>query len=251
MSAIALQLWTLNNMTERDFLGTLRQVGDLGYAGVEFAGFFDTPAEAVKEVLEEKQLKVAGSHIPLQEFSPARIESMFRYQERIGNRLLVVPSIPKEKRTTADDFKQMAEKFNQIGQICKESGFIFAYHNHHFEFQKFGDLTGFDLLFTETDPHLVKMELDIYWAEYSGYNAIQLMRKFKDSLIALHLKDMVRINGKTVSTQVGAGCMEMDAIITLAKELDISWLIVEQEEFSKDRLQSVKESLTYLQEKLK
>ncbi|MBH8609339.1 sugar phosphate isomerase/epimerase [Thermoactinomyces sp. CICC 10521] len=251
MCKIALQLWTLNNMAEKDFLGTLRRVADLGYEGVEFAGFFEAPAMAVKKMMEEKKLTAAGSHVPLSEFAPDRIESVFRYHEQIGNRLLVVPWLPQEMRTTADDFKRLAETFNQLGQQCKEAGFMFAYHNHDFEFQKFGGLTGFDILFTETDPQLVKMELDIYWAEYSGFNAVQLMKKYRDSLIALHLKDMKRVNGKAVSTEVGAGSLDIPAIVALANEWNLSWLIVEQEEFDYDPMRSVHQSLAYLQGKLK
>ncbi|MFC7443096.1 sugar phosphate isomerase/epimerase family protein [Laceyella putida] len=246
MSFIALQLWSLNSLTKDDFLGTLRKVGEMGYDGVEFAGYYDTPAKVVKEVLAESKLQVVGSHIPLDLLQEDQLEATLAYQEEIGNRFVVCPWLPEEKRQTVDAYKRTAEEFNKIGEACRKAGFQFAYHNHDFEFASFGDKTGFEILFDETDFNLVKMELDVYWAYYAGWDPVALISRYGDALGALHIKDLKTDGNKKYSTEVGSGEIDMAPIKEAGNKLGLNWFIVEQEYFTIDPLEAAKTSLDYL-----
>jgi len=238
-SKIGIQLYSVWKEAEKDFLGTIQKVASLGYEGIQFAGFYNTPSDAVKQLLAEKEMVVAGAHVGIQQLLHDELEKTFEYHQAIGNNLIICPSLPREMRETADDYKKTAETLNQIGEACKKAGFVFGYHNHDFEFATFGDETGFDLLFKETAPDLVKMELDCYWARFAGYNPLEIIRTYKERVVSLHMKDMKFANGKKMGTEIGKGQLDFDSLIKTGEEFGIEWFTVEQEEFEGDPFESL------------
>ncbi len=247
MSKIGLQLYSLREETEKDFLGAIQKMADLGYEGVQFAGFYDTPASEVKRTLDDNRLVSAGAHIGFSQLLGEEWPKTFDFQHGIGNNLIICPAIPEDKRQSADDYKRIAEAFNTIGQTCKGEGFVFGYHNHDFEFTRFGDKTGFDLLFEHTDPDLVKMELDCYWAESANWATVEIIHKYQERIVSLHIKDMKMEDGHKKGTEVGYGKLDFEAIMRAAEEYGISWLIVEQEEFERNPYESLSINLENLQ----
>lgn len=53
MENIGLQLYSIKELTSTDFAGALEKVAKAGYGGVEFAGYFNTPAPKLKALLQE------------------------------------------------------------------------------------------------------------------------------------------------------------------------------------------------------
>ncbi|MEH7381426.1 sugar phosphate isomerase/epimerase [Bacillus sp. JJ1533] len=239
MSKIGIQLYSVWKAAEEDFLGTIQKVASLGYEGIQFAGFYNTPAETVKRLLAEKEMVVAGAHVGIDQLLHDELEKTFEYHQTLGNDLIICPSLPREMRQTADDYKKTAETLNQIGEACKKAGFMFGYHNHDFEFTTFGNETGFELLFNETDPQFVKMELDCYWASFAGQNPLEIIKTYKDRVVSLHMKDMKMVNGKKMGTEIGKGQLDFDSLIKAGKEYGIEWFTVEQEEFEGDPFESL------------
>ena len=239
MGKVGLQLFSVWRDAEKDFLGTFQKVIDLGYEGIQFAGFYNTPAESVKNLLVENKTLVAGAHVGLPQLSHDELERTFEYHHTIQNELIICPALPKEMRLTSNDYKKSAEVLNQIGEACKRSGFIFAYHNHDFEFQTFADQTGLELLFDNTDPELVKMELDCYWASFAGHDPLELIRNYKNRVVSLHIKDMKIENGKKTGTEIGHGLLDIKSLVEVGNEFGIEWFTVEQEEFERDPYESL------------
>lgn len=238
MGMIGLQLYSVRSAAEKDFLGTVRNVAAMGYDGVQFAGFFDSPANEVKQVLDETGIQVAGSHTGLDLLTGDKLKESILYNQEIENDLLICPYLPVEKRNSVDAYKRTAEQLNEIGHVCQENGMRFAYHNHNFEFEKFADTTGFDLLFSQTDADLVKMELDCFWANYAGHQAERIIEKQGDRVISLHMKDMTEVNGKKRSIEIGEGVLDIAGLLQKADSVD--WFVVEQEDFDRDPMESAK-----------
>lgn len=245
MENLALQLYSVKEATEKDLLGVLEQVANMGYKGVQFAGFFSHSASEVKEKLDEVGLKPAGAHIQIDDLKNNFDESI-AYHKEIGNNLLICPYLPEEMRTTAEDYKQTAELFNQIGKKVKDAGLAFGYHNHAFEFDLFDGKTGFDILYENTDPNLVKMELDCFWAVHAGHTPEKIMSHYADRLVSLHLKDLVIENGEPISTEIGHGIINVEELIHEGKKYGARWFIVEQEHFKQDPMDSVKENAKHI-----
>ncbi|WP_172840491.1 sugar phosphate isomerase/epimerase family protein [Virgibacillus phasianinus] len=218
-------------------MGTVRKVADMGYDAVQFAGFFGTPASVVKRTLNEKGIRVAGSHTGLDLLTDDKLKETILYNKKINNDLLICPYLPEEKRNSRDAYQRTAEQFNEIGRICQQNGMRFAYHNHNFEFETFSGVTGFELLFGETDTELVKMELDCFWANYAGYRAESIIEKYGNRVVSLHMKDM---NQGKKSIEIGAGTLDIAGLIHTAKNQGVSWLVVEQEDFDRDPMDCAK-----------
>ncbi|WP_152655170.1 sugar phosphate isomerase/epimerase [Oceanobacillus sp. CFH 90083] len=246
MSNVGLQLYSVRDRAADDLFETISLAADMGYQGVQFAGFFQKPAQELKKVMDNKKINAAGSHTGLDELSGDKLKETIAYNQEIGNSLLICPWLPETDRKTREDYQRTAEKLNEIGKICKSNGMTFAYHNHHFEFETFDGETGFDLLFGQTEPELVQIELDCYWATHAGYEPADIIRKYGNRIVSLHIKDMKEENGKKRSIEIGSGTLDMKTLLRVGKEYGVNWFIVEQEDFDGDPLESAKVNIDHL-----
>lgn len=241
---IALQMYTLRDLTAKDFAGTFREVSSMGYDGVEFAGTGGLSAKEMKTLLDDLNLRPAGSHIGL-DVLEKDLNSAIDYNLAIGNPFIVCPFLPQERRADADGYRAIAELFNKIGAECKRQGIGFAYHNHAFEFEKFDGVYGLDLLYGNTDPELVKAEVDTYWVLYGGEDPAAFLRKMAGRCPLVHLKDMEAGTERDFAP-VGTGVLPLNAIADAAPVAGAQWYIVEQDRCKLPPLESVRISINNL-----
>jgi sugar phosphate isomerase/epimerase len=245
MLPIALQLYTVREESQKDFIGTLEKVAEMGYEGVEFAGYGGLKASELKKVLDRTGLKAAGSHVGI-ELLKKDLNGVLEYSLEIGNKYIVCPGVPYKSK---EDYIEMAKFFNEVGERCKEKGLIFCYHNHAHEFEIYDGEYGLDILFKNTDKESVKAEIDVYWVKYAGVDPLEYLKKFSGRLPLIHLKDM---DGKDRSnTEIGNGIIDFKKIVKVAEENGVEWLIVEQDECKRSPLESAKISLENLRRILK
>lgn len=231
---VALELYTLRNELKDDFLGTLEKVAEIGYKGVEFAGYGGLSANELKKHLDRLGLVPTGSHVGI-DLLKDKLDEVIEYSIEIGNKYIVCPW---NKYETKDDFISTAKLLNDIGKKCKEKGLVLCYHNHNHEFQLFDGKYGLDLLYENTDSDLVKAEIDTYWVEYAGVNPVDYIRKYSGRLPLVHLKDMEK--GTRDFAEIGNGTMNIKEIIEASKKAGAEWFIVEQDVCKRPPLESVK-----------
>ncbi len=250
MRKIGLQLYSIKELTGEDFFGTLKKVAEIGYDGVEFAGFFGAPASEVKKVLDDSGIEACGSHTGIDALEKD-LNQVIDYSLEIGNKYVICPGLPPHMRDSYDAYMRLADQFNEIGRKCKEQGIQFGYHNHDFEFEKYNGEYGLDILLSNTDADLVHMELDTFWVEYAGLKSVDFMRKYpKQHSSLIHIKEMKSWDNK-INTIIGNGVMDFVEITNVAKELGTKWYIIEQEEFDAPQLESIEKGLQYLRGLLK
>ncbi len=237
MAKLGLQLYSIKEAARQDLLGVLEKVANMGYEGAQFAGFFDHTAKDVKARMDEVGIKAAGAHVQIIDLQDD-LDALLNYHDRIDNRLLICPYLPENMRTTEDDYKRTAELFNNVGEKVAKAGFSFGYHNHAFEFDLFNGKSGFDLLFENTDPQYVKMELDCFWAAHAGHRPIDIITTYADRCVSLHIKDLKLVDGKPVSTEIGTGTLEIAQLIEAGRKHKVDWFVVEQENFTGDPVES-------------
>lgn len=241
MDKYGLQLWSIREEMTEDLLGMIEKSAEMGYDGVQFAGFFDNDASAVKAKMDEVGIKPAGAHVQINELRD-QLDETLAYHETIGNDLIIVPFLPEEMRTTADDYQKVAELLDELGEKLHTRGFTLGYHNHDFEFDTFDGKTGFDIIFENTDPNHLKMELDCFWASYTDNDPLALIEKYGDRCVSLHIKDMKTEDGQPVSTELGTGTLPLTEYMKKGHEVGVKWMIVEQEHFTKDPLVCAEEN---------
>ncbi len=241
---VALQMYTLRDAAARDFVGTLRQVAEIGYAGVEFAGTGGLSADDLRRLLVDLNLRVAGSHTGLPELE-TNLNAALDYNQALGNEFVVCPWLPQERRGSADAYRALGEVLNRAGAACKARGMQLCYHNHDFEFQQFEGQYGLDILYAATDPELVQAELDTYWIKKGGTDPAAYIRQYAGRCPLIHLKDIAADEGGSFA-EVGEGTQDWPAIFSASETAGARWYIVEQDSCPRPPLESIAISLRNL-----
>jgi len=240
---VALQLYTVREEMRRDFVGTLEKVAEIGYAGVEFAGFGGLPASKIKNLLDRLNLKAVGSHTDVCMLKD-KLNEVIEYNLEIGSSYIICPWA---EYFTKQDYIDAARFYNRIGEKCREKGLNFAYHNHDLELDFFDGERGLDIIYRETEPELVKAEIDTYWVKYAGVDPVGYVRKYTGRCPLVHLKDMEDEKSKN-TTEVGEGILDIGALIKASEEAGTLWLVVEQDTFKRPALESAWISFTNLKQ---
>lgn len=238
---IGLQLWSIQEETNKDFKGALKKVSEIGFQGVEFAGYGGLKSKELKETLNELNLKPCGSHVPLDDIIN-KIDEVIEFNLEINNEYIICPwANVKEK----DDFIDLANKLNIAYEKFKTHGLKIGYHNHNHEFIEFDGKYGLDLIIDNTNKKIIS-ELDIYWAQYAGVSPMDYINKYSGRFELIHIKDLEIINGEKRSTEIGNGILDIYSIVQVSKNQGTRWFIIEQEFFTKPCFESVKEGFNYL-----
>lgn len=244
---IGVQLYTLRDLTEKDFEGTLRAVAKLGYQGVEFAGYGGLEAEKLRGILDELGLACAGSHIGIDRLIH-HLEEEIAYNRTIGNSSLVIPWYDKNKWNNPQEREAFLEQIAGIGQACSQAGMKLLYHNHEFECE--ADESGnplLDTLVERLDKETLQLELDACWAHYAGVEPGGYIRRHAGRIPLIHLKDMKRLaDGGAQPVELGRGEVDLAAIVEAAVATDAQWLIVEQDTCEGSPLDSVAASMEWI-----
>lgn len=253
---LGVQLYTVRDQMKQDFDGTLAKVAAIGYKEVEFAGYFDHSPKEVRAALEHHGLTSPSCHVQydvLDDKWPAQIESA----KVIGQSYIVMPWIPEELRKDPDIWKRAAEKFNHAGEASKKAGVQFAYHNHWFEFLPVNGKLPYDMLLADTDPNLVKMELDLCWITVGGSDPIKYFNRYPGRFPLVHVKDVKSLPPVTAAgtqdfgsslkdmTDVGSGIIDWKHIFAHSEKAGIKYYIVEHDKPAAP-FESITKSYEYL-----
>lgn len=241
--SIGLELYTVRDETAQDFAGTLRRVAAMGYKAVEFAGYGGLSAEQQHDLLAETGLIAASTHVGLNVLTQTPDDAI-AYCRAIGCRHLVLPGLPDEGRN-AEALRLLAPLLNDLGRHCQDQGITLSYHNHDWEFV--GHANGdalLDLLLDATDPALVTLEFDAYWAVYAGVDPVAYLQRRSGRVPLVHLKDMTP---ERTFADVGEGTLDMGAIIAAARAAGVRWYFVENDAPTIPSLESAHRSLINLQ----
>ncbi|NDI36554.1 sugar phosphate isomerase/epimerase family protein [Chengkuizengella sediminis] len=243
---VGLQLYTLREETEKDFVGTLKAVADMGYQAVEFAGYGGIEAKEMKKVLNDLGLSAPSSHVPI-ELLLTQLEEQIQYSVEIEAKYIVCPYLDAGTYLRGEqNLKNTLINFQKIALKCKENGLQFAYHNHDFEFEKSVDGKYIlDHIYQSVEADLLVAELDLFWVKKAGLDPIQYLSSLKNRCPIIHVKDMTNDNRKTFA-EVGHGIIDYPSIFEMAEQMGIKYYIVEQDVCERSPLESVKMSIDYL-----
>ena len=246
---IGLQLFTLREDLSKDFTGTLRRVAELGYEGVEFAGYGGLSAEDLKDLLQELNLKAIGAHVSLTNMK-ADLNKEIEYLQAINAPYLICPHITEDARHTPEAWQSLFAYFAKAGKQVKEKGLQFAYHNHAFEFEmKVNDQYVFDAMYGAVTPEALQLEMDAGWIQFAGLDTLQYIANYAGRLPLLHLKDFKgTVNGEINTVELGEGEIDLVSVIQAGSDAGVEWIIVEQDRCVNPPLESVATSYNWLKQ---
>jgi sugar phosphate isomerase/epimerase len=275
---LGLQFGITGTDAGRDLDASYAQVAEIGFREVELSNLFGKTAVEHAAAATRSGVKIASLHLPLIAMGGPASLSMASEPARIADAMgtlgakwgivpiLMIPSTyrprPGERMETGlgraiaeageDIWKQTAASLNSKAAALQPLGVGVAYHNHNLDFAPIGKTTGWDILLRETDPGLVKFEIDIGWVELAGLDPVRFLDRLRGRVKLLHVRDMIRDKPQSFeismnSPIVGSGRLDWARILPAAWRAGARHFIVEQEATAGiTSVEAVRQSFAYL-----
>lgn len=243
LSGIGVQLYTLRAEMRRDAEATIARIATLGFSEIEWWGAWDRTPVQLRTLLDRHNLRAPAAHVDPRDLTRERLPALLDAAQVMGHESLIVAWTPPTQRG-ADDWKRLAELLSEAGRTASRVGIRTGYHNHDFEFADLGGRTALDILLDETDPALVSLEVDCFWAFKAGVDPRALIERHAARVTHLHLKDS---SGAPAHRQldVGAGVIDWKALLESAVARRVKHVYVEHDEPA-DAWSSASAGLGYL-----
>ncbi|HEY8374652.1 MAG TPA: sugar phosphate isomerase/epimerase [Pseudonocardiaceae bacterium] len=216
---ISIQLYTLRDLLDRDLEGTLAELAAIGYRKVELAGTYGRTAAELRAILDRHGLHATSSHVGIDGDWDKAVEDALT----LGQRFVAVPwaDFP-----TADEWRRFADQLNAAGEVARAAGLSLGYHNHAHEFRTLEGVRPYDILTSRTDPKLVHLEVDLYWAVDAGVDPVELIHRHAGRIRQFHVKDRGRDGG---FADLGTGTIDFGRIFRHAHKAGVIEYIVEHD----------------------
>lgn len=245
-----IQMYSVRDAVEVSMRDSLKQVADLGYKYIEFAGFYGNKAEDVKAWLDEFGLIASGTHTGTEALAPDVIDETIRYHKAIGCDNLIVPGCDW---STSEKSDEVLALLNAAQKRLAENGITLGYHNHSGEFFPTADGTVFeDEVIGKTS---VELEIDTFWLFNTGRDVIPYLEEHKDRIKVIHLKDGIpsadtcknyeHVHDGVVGKSVGSGEAPVDDVRDWAIRNNVL-MVIESEGLDPTGLEEVGRCIKYL-----
>ncbi len=233
---VSLQLYSINEETKKDFKKSVEKVAEIGYKGVEFAGYGGLSAEELTTLLKENNLYSVGSHRGVQIFEESFDEEL-KYNKAIGSEYIICPWAKVDTREEVDKLVQL---LNDAADKAAKENIKVGYHNHAHEFVKIDGKYALDMIAENTNDNVI-LELDVFWVAYAGIDPLEYIKKWGKKVELIHIKQIAE-NKDNVDVA--------DGVIDMAKVKEVSkyakYFVVEHEEFDKPVWDSIKNDFEFL-----
>ncbi len=273
--AIGLQLWSVRDSLQKDYVKTLEKIAEIGYQDLELICTVTAQglvfgenmrAPELRKNLDRFGLRAAGCHfVPSAEM---QLEVILDDLHVLGvDSLACAIAFFKDQQEVAE----FNTTFNQYAETCKKHGVQLYYHNHYHEFQVFGEQSIYEMMLEQMDKDLVMFEFDTYWATRGGQDPIYWMKKLGHRCDLLHQKDLPAGASPVILferfgydsyisldtmwetqdpdhfTEVGEGKLNLAGIIQAGRKYNHArYIFVEQDMTKRTELESIAVSFTNL-----
>ena len=250
---VGLQLYTLRDQLEKDVAGTIQQVAKIGYRDVEIYSLYGKSPAEFKKILSDNGITASSGHYLLKDVKSGW-EKHVDEAKTLDLKYMVNAILQPEERKSFDDFKRLVEVFTKAAETTQKAGIQFCYHNHNFEFKKYGNTTAYDYLLNTLDPKLVKFEMDCFWVTHGGHDPVAYFDRYPGRFPLLHIKDKKDHPAPTheldakmgLFAPVGQGTINWKRIFAAAPKGGMQHYYVEQDYCEKPPLEAIKISYDYL-----
>jgi sugar phosphate isomerase/epimerase len=265
LDTLGIQLWTVRNQMAEDPVATLTALADIGYRQVEL---MDTRhITELKPICDDLGLGINSSFMLWTTLTgrwdlvPDETHrfTFDRVLEQVadgGLSHLVFGYLQPGERESADDWKQRADELNTAAEKARKAGVQMAYHNHNFEWEPVDGTTGFAILRERLDPELVPFELDLAWVAMAGNDPGEVLAAVGERTELVHIKNLLPLDRAYLTipampedsfTELGAGQLNIPALMRRADELDVTYCFYEQDNnWKPDALGSARKSYAFL-----
>jgi sugar phosphate isomerase/epimerase len=238
---IATQLWCVRKELATDIPGTLSALGAMGYEAVELENAFGKSGAEWRKHLDAAGLRACGFHHRLSELQGDKLAESVAFNQAIGNRNLVIRSLPPGVYESAELLKTTAAAVNAVAERLAPQRMRVGYHNHTTDFNRidgeywwnrFADQTSKDVMLQFDTGNASEME---------GVTPQALIRRNPGRTVSMHVKPFSK---KDPNAYLGADELDWPAIMTAAETVGgIEWYIIEYEKEGVPPLEALKANL--------
>jgi sugar phosphate isomerase/epimerase len=238
---LGLQLYSVREAMAKDFVKTITHVANTGYLGVETASLPPgvTPHQA-KTLFNDLGLTIISAHspLPLGDNKNQVLETL----HTLGTNYLVCAWLsPEEYFSSLMGIRSACDLLNEANQVTQAAGMTLLYHNHWFEFQPVAGVLPYQVMNEQLDNSIL-WEIDLYWVQTAGQDAVQVLTELGSRVRLIHVKDGPCQLGQPMQA-LGTGVMNLPPMI---QQTQAEWLIVEQDNSAGDVTQDIVTSYHYM-----
>jgi len=245
LDRIGLALITVRQLVPKDFDSVLASIAQIGYRDLDMYIYESQhPATETRAALDRAGLSCRSARITTP-FLYRGLDRTLDSAATLGARWLTLAWIPWEERHAWADWPELADTFNRVGAAAKERGITFCYHNHDFELQALDGKVPLDFMLANTDPSLVKLQMDVYWMTKGGRDPASEIGRLAGRVATLHLKDMDRTAAGDYAPP-GSGTIDFARILAASKRAGVSDYFVEVDPPLADPIGTARTAYTYL-----
>ena len=247
---VALQLYSVREDCQKDFPAVLKKVKEMGYDGVELAGFNGLNISELNAITKDLNLRIYSAHVDRAELKKDPLRSAELY-EALGCDFVAYPWCGTDELAGGAKYPDFIESTKKISRSLKVRGIELLYHNHHHELSLHEGQTLLDnILFDLGDS--IRLELDVCWCKVGGYDPCQFLRDRKGKIPVVHFKDYTgsREEGNFAFAPLGQGCLDIAELVVASSECGSELIVVEHDEppVGMTSLECARASIDYLRE---
>lgn len=247
-SEIAITLFNVckHCQTESDLDRSLDKLCEIGYRKIQVSAVA-LDASIIARQLKKHDLKCCATHEGIALLGDENPEALVERLQTL-NCSFTALGYPPEEFHSHSGMEKLAAIFNRQAEILEKYNIRIGYHNHDFEFEHFdGGKPILETLYDNTGSK-VCAELDVHWITRGGGNPEMWIRRMKNRIPVIHLKDFVVLDKQPVFCEVGCGNLDWKGILRACKDAGVESFVVEQDlPFpGRDVFESAKLSFDYL-----
>lgn len=238
---LAVQLYTLRKdySSGEEFLKILEKVKEIGFDGVELAGYAGLEPEVIRAKLDELGLAAVGCHMDLEDYEGEKLEESIRLGKALGMKYM---GIGGADHSTKEDIDRLVDVFSKANERGKDEGIKFYYHNHTEEFEN--EIDGKLIMNRIADG--AYLEIDTYWSYCGGADNYKYITEHKDDIVLLHVKDGINRH----PTALGEGDNDLLSVFKAAEDSGIEWLVLENDDPKPNGIDDITRSMAYFKANL-
>jgi len=260
---LGLQLFSIRDAMEKDPLASLKAMIAVGYQDFETYGYdvekdeyYGYKSKDFKAILDDLNVTATSGHYGFSDYFEASADDIKRYTDQcikgadaLAKNFITWPWLAPQYRTL-EHYKRLPAILSAIAEQVTAAGLGFAYHNHDFEFIDHDGENGYDIILNNTDPDLVKLQMDMYWVKHSSkLSPAELIAKQPGRYVMWHIKDMDK---KTRDyAELGNGSIDYVEILSNINKDALQHYYIEQGgNYATNSMQSLTDSAKYFKKYL-
>lgn len=251
----------------------IREVAEAGYRGIQLrsnmVAEYGARTKELRETLAQNRLQmVALSSGGVRIDAGTEAEEIAKHTKHAafvrdvgGLYLQVTDGVNRKTHSIQpDDYKRLGRVMTEIGKRTIDMGIPLGYHNHMNNLGERPDEV--DMIMDAADPRYVKLELDVAHYQQGGGDPAQAIRRYRDRLLFLHIKDVESpvpgasgdVSRSYRFVELGRGKVNLPEVAKALKEINFrGWAVVELDSVP-DKARTPKESAliskAFIEEKL-